>query len=128
MSLTGLIEAREHRATFDKELLAPKELVAMLHLHGSRDEQMRGQAQEVVVARWSAVARLELDDREKNALLFKVAVGPTVGAKHLGATDLKPDGIDRVVDHTHRIALGVARAYLAVVSRERRKLDRGIKV
>src|SRR5437867_5349188 len=76
--------------------------------------------QDVVVERGAQEARLDLDDRQPQALGFQLAVGAAAAAEKVGAAHLEPGQVLAVPGDPHLVRLRVANADGARAARAQR--------
>ena len=89
----------------------PDDLVGELHAHRRQQRAARPHLDLIVVARRLAVLAVRLDDRQREPVGFHLAIGPARVAEQVGAADLEPDEVVRVVDDAHLVGFGVAHAH-----------------
>ena len=89
---------------------APDRFVIKLHAHRRQLPRPRADLHLIVVARALPVFAVRFDHRQLDAVVFHLAVGPAGLAQPVGAANLEPDQIVRVVDHAHLVGFGVAHA------------------
>ena len=87
------------------------DLVAEPHAHRRQQLARRPDLELVVVPRRLAVVAVRFDHRQREAVGFHLAIAPAGVAQQIGAADLEPDEVVRVVDDAHLVGFGVAHAH-----------------
>ena len=85
--------------------------VGELHAHRREQRPRRPHLEVVVVLRRFAIRAVRFDHRQREALDLHLAIAPARLAQQVGAADLEPHEVVRVVDDAHLVGFGVAHAH-----------------
>src|SRR5262245_42405049 len=86
---------------------APNRLIIKLHPHWREFLRPGADVDVIIVSRAKPVLAVGFDDRQLDAVSFHLAIGPPGLAQPIGAANLEPDQVIRVVDDPHFVCFSV---------------------